>query len=88
MKNNAHRCPYATLNLHGINSVVTGHDRYSSRNVVSDNDIRDAYKKLSRVLHPDKRPPGRERDDAQEIFTELLNACELGDSGHFITYSY
>lgn len=55
-----------------------------SRNEVSDNEIRDAYKTLSRRLHPDKRPPGRERDDAQEIFTELLNACELLDSGNFV----
>jgi len=81
MKNNnrAHRCPcpYATLNLPVINTTVSGHDRYVSRNGVSDNEIRDAYKTLSRRLHPDKRPPGRERDDAQEIFTELLNAYEI-----------
>jgi hypothetical protein len=70
----SNRCPYATLNLSGPDSGIK-HD--PTRAQVSDDDIRDAYKKLSRLLHPDKRSPGKEREDAQEIFTELMNACKL-----------
>lgn len=56
------RCPYAVLNLPvGCNG----------------NDIKDAYKRLSRLLHPDKRRAGKERDDAQEAFIELTNAFEI-----------
>ena len=69
----SNRCPYATLNL--IPAVGVGDDP-SQNFQVSDDDIRDAYKRLSRLLHPDKRPPGRERDDAQGIFTEMMNACK------------
>ena len=73
------RCPYATLNLpdHHRNH---DHDRREGpsrkEEQVNDDEIRDAYKRLSRHLHPDKFPPGRAREDAQEIFTELMNACE------------
>jgi preprotein translocase subunit Sec63 len=71
----SNRCPYATLNLLGPD--CSGINQDPTRAQVSDDDIRDAYKKLSRLLHPDKRSPGKEREDAQEIFTELMNACEL-----------
>ena len=47
-----------------------------SRRAISDEEVREAYKRLSRLFHPDKRPPGKEREEAQEIFIELLNACE------------
>ena len=60
------RNPYAVLNL-----------SQSSLNKISDESIRDSYKRLSRLLHPDKRPPGKERDDAQELFIELQHACKL-----------
>eukprot|EP00804_Cyclotella_cryptica_P021781 CCRYP_000775-RA/>CCRYP_000775-RA protein AED:0.24 eAED:0.24 QI:250/1/1/1/1/1/2/2392/748 len=74
------RCPYATLNLpdrsHNCNNDK-GAWPSSWADRVSDDEIRDAYKRLSRHLHPDKFPPGREREDAQEIFTELMNAYEI-----------
>ena len=60
------RNPYAVLNL-----------SQSSLNKISDESIRDSYKRLSRLLHPDKRPPGKERDDAQELFIELQHACKF-----------
>jgi len=60
------RSPYAILNL-----------SQSSLNKISDISIRDSYKRLSRLLHPDKRPPGKERDDAQELFIELQHACKF-----------
>ena len=66
----AQRCPYATLNLQGADSDT-------DKRQVGEHEIRDTYKRLSRLLHPDKRPPGRERDDAQEVFNELMNACEF-----------
>jgi preprotein translocase subunit Sec63 len=75
-KGTAHRCPYATLNLVGADN------RSATHPFVSDDEIRDAYKRLSRLLHPDKRPPGRERDVAQDIFTELMNACEYLHDGY------
>ena len=56
------RCPYAVLN------VPKGCDGDA---------IKDAYKRLSRLLHPDKRRPGAERDAAQESFLELTNAFEI-----------
>ncbi|KAL7496873.1 hypothetical protein ACHAWT_004972 [Skeletonema menzelii] len=62
MKAKSSRCPYAVLNL------PTG---------CNDDDIKDAYKRLSRLLHPDKRRAGKERDDAQEAFIELTNAFEI-----------
>lgn len=62
MKAKSSRCPYAVLNL------PIGSD---------DDDIKDAYKRLSRLLHPDKRRVGRERDAAQESFIELTNAYEV-----------
>jgi curved DNA-binding protein CbpA len=55
-------CPYAVLNI-PVGS--------------NDEDIKDAYKRLSRLLHPDKRPSGSERQAAQEIFIELRDAYEL-----------
>jgi DnaJ-class molecular chaperone len=59
------RCPYAVLNLpHGFDAPING-DR-----------IRESYKRLSRLLHPDKRPTGKERDDAQELFIEIQHACK------------
>lgn len=51
-------CPYAVLNI-PVGS--------------NDEDIKDAYKRLSRLLHPDKRS-GSERHAAQEIFIELRDA--------------
>ena len=60
------RTPYAILNL-----------SQNSLNKISDESIRDSYKRLSRLLHPDKRPPGKERDDAQELFIELQHACKF-----------
>ena len=70
------RSPYAVLNLPQRNS----HDNNESihQQPISDDKIRDSYKRLSRLLHPDKRPPGKERDDAQELFIELQHACKLG----------
>jgi len=62
MKAKSSRCPYAVLNL------SIGSD---------DDDIKDAYKRLSRLLHPDKRRAGKERDAAQEAFLELTNAYEI-----------
>ncbi len=62
MESRSSRCPYAVLNL-PIDS--------------DDDDIKDAYKHLSRLLHPDKRRPGKERDAAQEAFIELTNAYEI-----------
>ena len=59
------RTPYAVLNL-----------SQSSLNKISNESIRDSYKRLSRLLHPDKRPLGKERDDAQELFIELQHACK------------
>ena len=70
------RSPYAVLNLPQRNP----HDNNESihhRQPISDEKIRDSYKRLSRLLHPDKRPPGKERDDAQELFIELQHACKL-----------
>jgi hypothetical protein len=67
------RCPYATLNVHRV-ECAAGH--VPSVHQVSDNEIREAYKRLSRIFHPDQRPPGKEREDAQEVFTELMNSCE------------
>ena len=61
------RTPYAVLNL----------SQRSSLNKISDESIRDSYKRLSRLLHPDKRPPGKEREDAQELFIELQHACKF-----------
>lgn len=55
-------CPYAVLNI-PVGS--------------NDEDIKDAYKRLSRLLHPDKRSAGSERQAAQEIFIELRDAYEL-----------
>jgi len=60
------RSPYAVLNL-----------SQNSLNKISNESIRDSYKRLSRLLHPDKRPPGKERDDAQELFIELQHACKF-----------
>ena len=76
MKAIPNRCPYATLNLPSTGES-SDQDWSFTRKAVSDDEIRDAYKRLSRLLHPDKRPPGRERDAAQEIFTELMDACEF-----------
>ena len=59
------RSPYAVLS------------QTSSQQHISDESIRDSYKRLSRLLHPDKRPPGKERDDAQELFIELQHACKF-----------
>ena len=66
-----HHCPYAVLNLPSHND-----DDKQQKQPISDDKIRDAYKRLSRVLHPDKRPPGKERDDAQELFSTLQHAYE------------
>lgn len=57
------RSPYAVLNL-------------DDKRAIGDDKIRDSYRRLSRLLHPDKRPPGKERDDAQELFIELQHACK------------
>ncbi|KAL7521754.1 hypothetical protein ACHAWX_006434 [Stephanocyclus meneghinianus] len=72
------RCPYATLNLPDHRHERDRREGSSQKEErVSDEKIRDAYKRLSRHLHPDKFPPGRPREDAQEIFTELMNAYEI-----------
>jgi len=67
------RSPYAVLNL-----------SQSSLNKISNETIRDSYKRLSRLLHPDKRPPGKERDDAQELFIELQHACKYYTNAYLI----
>ncbi|EJK76581.1 hypothetical protein THAOC_01647 [Thalassiosira oceanica] len=54
--------PYAVLNLPDRN--------------VSDASVRDAYRKLSRLLHPDKRPPG-DQADAESMFNTLQGAYEV-----------
>ena len=75
------RSPYAVLNLsptvdeHGGNNNNSAHQH--QHQPISDDKIRDSYKRLSRLLHPDKRPPGKEREDAQEIFIELQHACKF-----------
>ena len=61
------RSPYAVLNLP---------QSRDEEQPISDDKIRDSYKRLSRLLHPDKRPPGKEREDAQEIFIEMQHACK------------
>lgn len=66
-----HRSPYAVLNLP---------QKQQSSVAVSDDRIRESYKKLSRLFHPDKHPtPGQQRDDAQELFIELYYACKYND---------
>ena len=65
------RSPYAVLNL----SQTSSNEK--QQRVVTEDKIRDSYKRLSRLLHPDKRPPGKERDDAQELFIELQHACKF-----------
>ncbi|KAL7542584.1 hypothetical protein ACHAXR_012102 [Thalassiosira sp. AJA248-18] len=62
------RSPYAVLNLPPSSG--------ENNQPISDDKVRDSYKRLSRLLHPDKRPPGKEREDAQEIFIELQHAYE------------
>lgn len=64
----ARRSPYAVLNL--------PRTRDGDERPIGDDDIRDAHKRLSRILHPDKRPPGKEREDTQELFVEMQHACE------------
>jgi DnaJ family protein C protein 11 len=61
------RSPYAVLNLP---------QQQQSSAAVSDDRIRESYKRLSRLFHPDKHPPGKQRDTAQELFIELYYACE------------
>ncbi|EED91170.1 heat shock protein, partial [Thalassiosira pseudonana CCMP1335] len=74
------RSPYAVLNLpdnsRQRSSWSTDTSVDGARRVGED-EIKDAYKQLSRLLHPDKRRPGKERDDAQEVFIELMNAYEI-----------
>mmetsp|Transcript_16485 Transcript_16485/g.47411 ORF Transcript_16485/g.47411 Transcript_16485/m.47411 type:complete len:109 (-) Transcript_16485:2019-2345(-) len=41
-----------------------------------DDAVQRAYKLLSRAFHPDKQPPGRRREEAQEVFVEIKNACK------------
>ena len=69
------RSPYAVLNLPQRNSHDDNNESIHQQ-PISDYKIRDSYKRLSRLLHPDKRPPGKERDDAQELFIELQHACK------------
>jgi len=75
------RSPYAVLNLPQRSESGYSHSHDSTeikeQRPISDDRIRDSYKRLSRLLHPDKRPPGKEREDAQEIFIELQHACEF-----------
>ena len=59
--------PYAVLNLP---------QSLDGEHPISYDRIRDSYKRLSRLLHPDKHPPGKERDDAQDLFIELHYACK------------
>lgn len=71
------RSPYAVLNLPQSLSVSGGDENEKQQQQpISVDKIRDSYKRLSRLLHPDKRPPGKERDDAQELFIELQHACK------------
>ncbi|KAL7436557.1 hypothetical protein ACHAXH_002969 [Discostella pseudostelligera] len=66
------RSPYAVLNLsHGSDSM---------HHPINRDKIRESYKRLSRLLHPDKRPAGKERDDAQELFIEIQHAYETLDN--------
>ena len=61
------RTPYAILNL-----------SQNSLNKISDESIRDSYKRLSRLLHPDKRPPGKEREEDSETRRyQRLNIARL-----------
>ncbi|KAL7554371.1 hypothetical protein ACHAWF_017823 [Thalassiosira exigua] len=82
------RSPYAVLNLPPTTTRAGsgsgsgsgsggGEEGREDRRPVGDDEVRDAYKRLSRLLHPDKRPPGREREDARETFLELRNAYEI-----------
>lgn len=73
------RSPYAVLNL---SEIVGGHhSRFGLRTCmkkdVTQEEIREAYKRLSLLFHPDKQAPGEARDQAQEMFHELTNSCEL-----------
>jgi hypothetical protein len=71
------RSPYAVLNLP---------QQQQSSAAVCDNRIRDSYKRLSRLFHPDKHPPGKQRDDAQELFIELYYACKNDTCGSCVDY--
>lgn len=82
------RSPYAVLNIprscdHGAQKAIA----------ISSERIRESYKRLSRLLHPDKRLPGEEQEDAQEMFIEVQHACEslivkLGSSIAIIFINY
>ena len=61
-----HRSPYVVLNLH----------QDDEHRPISDDKIKDSYKRLSLLLHPDKQVTEKERDDAQELFIELQLACK------------
>jgi DnaJ family protein C protein 11 len=54
--------PYAILNV----------DRDASEAM-----IQSSYKNLSRTFHPDKHPPGKSREAAQEVFVSFKNAHEI-----------
>jgi len=62
------RSPYAVLNL--------SHGSDENHRLINNDKIRESYKRLSRLLHPDKRPAGKERNDAQELFIEIQHACK------------
>lgn len=61
------RNPYAVLNLP---------QRSDATQPINSDKIRESYRRLSRLLHPDKRPEGKERDDAKALFIEIQRACK------------
>lgn len=72
------RSPYAVLNLpHG----------FDAHHPINGDKIRESYKRLSRLLHPDKRPTGKERDDAQELFIEIQHACKWSQLDKLLDFS-
>ncbi len=73
------RSPYAVLNLSEIGDdhrSGSGLQTYMKRDVTQE-EIREAYKRLSLLFHPDKQQVGEARGQAQEMFHELTNSCEL-----------
>jgi len=55
-------------------------DPYSILNVdkiATEARIQSSYKNLSKTFHPDRQPPGKARDAAQEVFVAFKNAHEI-----------
>ncbi|KAL7463634.1 hypothetical protein ACHAXS_003999 [Conticribra weissflogii] len=73
------RSPYAVLNLSEIGDdhrSRSGLQTYMKRDVTQE-EIREAYKRLSLLFHPDKQQVGEARGQAQEMFHELTNSYEI-----------